>query len=163
MLTVARLREVLDYDPDTGVFRWRVSLNARGPVGAVAGSLRGDRPYRVIRIDGGRHYAHRLAWLYVTGAWPKTELDHVNCDCSDNRFGNLRLATRAQNNANMRKRPGGTSGFKGVSWNTREEVWIAQISISNQTRYLGRYKTEQDAHAAYVKAATERSGEFARV
>lgn len=87
-LTHARLLEVLDYDPVSGLFRWRISNSNRAPVGAIAGSRR--KGHLAIRIDGVRHYAHRLAWLYMTGEWPKGQIDHKSRDGADNRWVNGR-------------------------------------------------------------------------
>jgi hypothetical protein len=102
-LTAERLRELLHYDPDTGDFTWRTARK-RIPAGAIAGTV--ERGFRRITIGGGRHgprySAHRLAWLYMTGAWPNGYLDHINRDPDDNRFANLRLATNSQNQANTR-------------------------------------------------------------
>lgn len=102
MINQKRLKEVLDYDPATGVFTWRVELNARGKVGDPAGC--NSWGYRVIRIDGRLYGAHRLVWLYVHGRWPDAMIDHVNGDRSDNRIENLREANSVQN-AHNAKRP----------------------------------------------------------
>ncbi|MCI0598744.1 MAG: HNH endonuclease [Beijerinckiaceae bacterium] len=160
MITTERLREVLAYDPDTGVFTWRVA-RGRQSAGPEAGSLDG-RGYRQIRIDGRRYQAHRLAWLYMAGAWPKDEIDHVNMDCADNRFENLREATRSQNQANIRAQSNNTSGFKGVCWHKRDRRWEAKIMVCGRKKHLGYFDTPKAAHAAYVAAAKLHFKEFAR-
>src|SRR5262245_33505102 len=111
-LTAERLREVLDYDPSTGVFKSNGGRCGSRVGATLVGTVRPDG-YREIRIDWQRYLAHRLAWLHVHGSWPAGDIDHVNGNPSDNRIVNLRLATRTQNNANSRRRPN-TSGFKGV-------------------------------------------------
>lgn len=163
-LTAERLREVLHYDPETGIFTWKVSLAPRGPVGAVAGCSRsGRRQYVVIRIDGELFLAQRLAWLYMTDIWPTDKVDHKDNDASNNRWSNLREATNAQNCFNQGKRSVNSSGFKGVTLFKRDRVWTAQITVSGKNHYLGRFQTPEEAHAAYCEAAERLHGEFARV
>lgn len=159
-LTADRLREVLTYDPETGVFRWKVRTSIRVTVGEVAGYLRDG--YRFITIDGRKYRAHRLAWLYMYGVWP-AELDHVNGDRADNRISNLREATRTQNNANTPIRKNNTSGVKGVCWDKRKRKWMAQIRVRGVQRFLGYYETTEEAGEAYAAAAARYFGEFARV
>jgi hypothetical protein len=96
-LTAERLRELLDYDPKSGVWVWRISRK-RMRIGSVAGSINGDG-YRRLMVDGRRYQASRLAWLYVIGSWPIAEIDHKNLDKADDRFCNLRECTRLQNQA----------------------------------------------------------------
>ena len=92
MLTANRLRNVLTYAPATGIFRWKISASTRAPVGTIAGSRNG-RGYRQIRIDGRPYSASRLAWLYMTGKWPNSEISYINGKPSDTRWANLRKAT----------------------------------------------------------------------
>jgi hypothetical protein len=101
MLTAERLRELLDYDPETGRFIWRKDHPTAKHIkaGSVAGTKNG-RGYWVIGVAGAKYVAHRLAWLYVTGEWPAHLVDHENGDRLDNRFANLREATDSQNNFN---------------------------------------------------------------
>lgn len=163
MLTQARLREVLAYDPATGAFTWNVMLSSRGPVGSVAGSYTRKGYWRV-RIDGREYMAHRLAWLYVTGSWPTKQIDHRNTNRADNRFDNLRLATNSQNGGNRRLSSKNRTGFKGVSFASRcaKRPYNAQISINGKSKNLGYYATPEAAHAAYLAAASEHFGDFAR-
>jgi hypothetical protein len=156
-LTVARLRGLLHYDPETGVFTWRVRVGNRVP-GDVAGIAR-PRGYYEVTVGGRVYRAHRLAWFYVHGEWPADQIDHVNGDPSDNRLANLRPAARSQNNAN-RKRCPNASGYKGVSRDRTR--WKAQICVDGQRFNLGYFGCPVEAHAAYVRAAEERFGEFAR-
>lgn len=157
MLTAERLRSLLDYDPATGVFLWRVR---RGP-SALAGSIAGHiiaGGYRLIGVDGTEYYAHRLAWLYVHGAWPTGHIDHQNVTPGDDRISNLREATRSQNLANRPAQSNNTSGLKGVSFHKGAGRWRATI----QHKYLGLFDTAEEAHAAYRAAASRVFGEFAR-
>ena len=158
-ITVDELKAILRYDPETGEFWWRVSrkgIRLGRPAGRVTGR------YRQIGIDGRHYYAHRLAWLYMTGEWPSDDIDHIDGDRLNNRFSNLREASRAQNMANGRTPATNTSGFKGVSFDRQRGRWQAFIKIDGKTKNLGRFKTPEDAHAAYVAAAHQKSGNFAR-
>lgn len=160
---VARLIELLDYSPETGQFRWKVTRNARfARAGDVAGSL--DRHgYRQIKIDGRLHLAHRLAWLWKYGEWPEGDLDHINLNADDNRIANLRLATRSENHANRRARVDSKSGLKGVHFEKARGCWIAHIVWRGKRRKIGRFATAEEAYDAYCKAAKEQWGEFARL
>jgi len=159
-LTLERLKEVLDYCPEDGVFRWRIRRGGSATAGSVAGSIVAG--YRRIGIDKkGGHSAGRLAWFYVHGHWPPNDIDHVNNDRDDNRLSNLRLATRAQNIANVPVRSDNVAKLRGVTkgpWG-----YVARVTIKGDRRYLGIFKTPQDAHATYVKAAREFYGEYHRV
>lgn len=157
-ITAERLRELLDYCPETGVFTWRVSVGGM-KVGARAG-CRNNRGYVLIRVDGTIYVAHRLAWLFTTGCWPAEFIDHVNCDRSDNRLVNLREATHAQNQANARLPSNSTVGLKGVT--RRKSRWEAQIKYCGEKKYLGLFDTPEAAHAAYVAAAKGLFGDYAR-
>jgi hypothetical protein len=160
-----RLRELLHYDPETGVFTWLVAPNRRIRVGQQAGTAWEGRgvSYIDIKIDGQRYRAHRLAWLYMTGEWPPDETDHRDCDGLDNRWPNLREATSTQNKANTRRRRDNTSGFKGVTFNKRDRRFQARIKAGDRERHLGCFDTAEEAYAAYCAAAKEHFGEFARV
>lgn len=160
-LTAARLRELLLYDPLTGVFTRRVAVGGRNgkkfKAGTVAGCLAADG-YRLIRIDGVLHKAHRLAWLYVQGAWPETGLDHRFRSRDDNRIGELREGGQSFNTQNLRAaHKGNTSGYLGVSWNAASGKWMAQIKIPGRKNnlYLGLFDDPAVAHEAYLTAKRE--------
>lgn len=152
-LTADRVREVLDYNPETGVFRWKVRLGQRCRVGNEAGSFSAEG-YRQIKIDGRLHLAHRLAWLHTYGVWPRVDLDHRNEIKYDNRIANLREATKAQNTQNRsRARSDNQNGFMGVSRVTGG--WRALIDVNGQRHNLGLFGTPEEAHAAYLAAKRE--------
>jgi hypothetical protein len=160
MLTVERLRELLIYEPDTGLFTRRITVsNARGGrAGEVAGSINGAG-YVYVIVDGSKHLAHRLAWLYMTGEWPTTGVDHRDHDEVNNRWNNLRLANQSMNNGNASVHADNPSGAKGVSHSQRlDKPWKARI----HNRHLGHFATIEEAKAAYDKAAREIFGEFFR-
>lgn len=162
MLTAARLREVLDYNPETGEFRWRMTLSQRAPAGSVAGCISPEKYIR-IRIDGVLYHGHRLAWLYVHGEWPSKRLDHKNVQRGENRIANLREATASQNLANRGLDKNNTSGVKGVSWWAGRSKWVAKIECGGRKHTLGYFDSKEAAAAAYASAATRLFGEFARV
>lgn len=160
-LTVEEVRDVLDYCKDTGLFHWKKRNGRRIRVGSPAGSIDGWG-YVQICINKRGYKAHRLAWLYVHGTWPKNQIDHINNDPSDNRLKNLREATQAQNMANRSVGINNTSGFKGVQrlWYSRQ--WRASIRAHGATYNLGLFDTPELAHEAYFEAAKRFFGEFAR-
>lgn len=159
---IERLREVLDYDPDTGAFTWKVNLTSRARAGKAAGHIR-NNGYHAVKIDGRNYMAHRLAWLMTYGKWPDHEIDHINGLRNDNRLSNLRDATRAENGRNLSVRSNNTSGIKGVYWSKRNQRWLAQITVNQKTKYLGIFKDVEKAKEAYSQAAAELHGEFMRV
>lgn len=159
--TAEQVREALDYNRETGEFVWLRTLSVRAPAGKRAGSYR-LRGYRSISLWGKSYYEHRLAWLLVTGEWPEDEVDHINGVGTDNRWVNLRAASRAQNGRNKRLPRNNTSGFKGVTFCHRDRLWLAQLEVAGKHYFLGRHRTPEKAHAAYLAAARKYYGEFAR-
>jgi hypothetical protein len=155
-----RLVEVLDYDLETGLFRWKLR-RGKMPAGSVAGTTRPDG-YLIIRIDWVTHYGHRLAWLYMTGQDPPPGIDHANGEASDNRWANLRAADQSLNTANARLAVNNLTGFKGVSWDKRVQRWRASICQAQKQIWLGYFDTPEAAHKAYTEAANRLFGEFAR-
>ncbi len=160
-----RLREVLNYDADTGVFTWRLALSPVVNFGTVAGSVMAAGQVH-IGIDGVYYMAHRLAWFYVHGVWPTKEIDHANMVKSDNRMANLRPANDQQNSANRRASRNNRLGVKGVGISTlrkrKPQRYRARIRVNNVLIHLGYFSTPELANAAYAEAARHHFGEFAR-
>lgn len=151
MVTQQRLKEVLEYDPETGVFTWAVSDRMKR-VGAKAGFVhfphKGSTGHVLIQIDGKRYVASRLAWLYVHGEWPKDVIDHKNGDWTDNKFSNLRDVPQLVNVQNQRRpRSDSKTGYLGVRRNGS-----AIIQDQGKQHYLGQYRSPEQAHEAYLKA-----------
>lgn len=164
-ITAQELRALLDYDPETGVFTWRARAKNSGAFNTnFAGKIAGNNNsgYWQIEIFGKAYKAHRLAWLYAHGEWPKFELDHENLNKIDNRIKNLRPATRSQNEMNKKVRSDSRSGQKGVWLHKRLGRWTSQIVLNGKRRHLGLFDSIEDAAAAYRKAAEETFGEYAR-
>lgn len=161
MLTQERLKALLHYDPEAGLFTRLVSRSGpKSKAGDVAGCDNGQGYIRIY-VDGKPYKAHRLAWFYMTGEWVD-EVDHRNTVRSDNRWANLREATRGQNRTNCAAYRNNTSGHKGVSLYRRTGKWTAQIQKRGQKHFLGYFDTPEAAHEAYAKAANDLFGQFAR-
>lgn len=164
-LTAAEVRERFSYEPDTGTFR-HISPSAkhRGskPIGSIAGCIsRKNGGYWVLWINGRWYRAHRIAWLYMTGEWPIGILDHADCNRTNNKWANIRIASRSENSANSPQRKPNSSGYKGVfKVNNR---FRAIIGVNRKIIHLGTYDNSQDAYKAYVAAAHKYFGEFARI
>lgn len=152
------LKDFLHYDPETGHWAWLVS--GRGTRSPRAGTV-GKWGYIVIQFNGKLYRAHRLAWFYMTGEWPKEDIDHINRIKDDNRWCNLREASRSQNNINSGMRKHNTSGLKGVFYRSdRPKKWQAKIGLNGRGKHLGYFNTKEEAHAAYLAAARANYGDF---
>lgn len=160
MLTQERLKELLHYDPTTGIFTWITSRGA-AKAGSKAGHA-GALGYISIRIDGVLYQAHRLAWIWVKGVFPENGIDHRDLDGFNNRFDNLREATQTQNNANHPIRKDNRSGAKGVSFHSGEGKWRARVHKDGREVHLGWFSQFSDAVDARAKAAAEAYGDFVR-
>lgn len=156
-LTPERARELIDYDPVTGVFTRK--LRGRGSLKPhkVAGSMN-QKGYIYVTINSTKFSAHRLAWFMVHGEWPPNEIDHINRVPSDNRIANLRLATRTENGQNRRLHANNTSGARGCIRSGRK--WVAQICINGKGYHLGSFNCIKAASSAYETAARMTHGEF---
>ncbi len=154
-LTASRARELLDYNPETGVFTWKVKASSRAMPGDLAGSLTKQGYWRV-HVDGCAYKAHRLAWLHVHGEWPSQHIDHINGDKLDNRIANLRDVSLSVNQENRRAaEKGAASKLLGVCWASARQTWQAQICVRGRRMFLGYFKTEHEAHSAYLAAKRE--------
>lgn len=161
-LTAQRLRELVHYDPETGVFTWIAASRPGVRIGDRCGRV-SRLGYREIGVEYGLRRANRLAWLYMTGEWPDGDVDHINRDKLDDRWSNLRLATRSQNMANVALRSNSTSGFIGVTFDKARGKWRAQIRIDGRKVNLGRYATAEEAARVYDAAAVDSFGGFAQL
>lgn len=151
ILTQERLKELLSYDPETGVFVWLTQPPNKIKIGDVAGATRRDG-YRSIKIDQKQFTAHRLAWLYMTSAFPPDQIDHIDRNPTNNRFVNLRAVTQSENMHNLGKYKCNKSGYKGVTYEKCRKKWYASIKTNNVQKNLGRFSTPEEASAAYLAA-----------
>ena len=149
-LTQERLKELLNYDSETGIFIW---LERRGstPKGSRAGAANTNGHIKIV-VMGVAYLAHRLVWLYHSGMWPANEIDHVNGVRDDNRRCNLRECTHAENMQNRRTPSNNKSGHIGVSWSSAAGKWAARIQSSGKTYNIGVFSSVEDAASAYREA-----------
>jgi hypothetical protein len=149
MITQQQLKDVLNYDSNTGLFTWAKAIGTRIKIGNIAGT-KSNRDGRIyIKINSIRYTSYRLAWLYVYGYWPTKYIDHINGIVDDNRICNLREATHSENlqNQSMIKKNGKLIGcFKDGN------TWRAQITKDKKQYNLGNFNTELEAHQAYCDA-----------
>lgn len=152
MITQQELKELLHYNPDTGIFTRKKSNNKSGTL-TYSGYIR-------ILIKNKPYYAHRLAWLYIYGYFPKM-IDHIDNDRANNSLHNLREVTDTENSCNLRIRKDNKSGIKGVSWFKRDKNWRARIQLNKKNIHLGYFDDINDAKNAIIEARIKIHGEFA--
>lgn len=153
-----RLKQLFDYDAATGNLIRKID-RANQPKGSVAGSINA-RGHINVQVDGRLFAAHRIVFMMFNG-WLPEEIDHINMVKTDNRIENLRPATSSQNKGNVRPNRKNSSGYRGVSLNSRSGKWHAQIKIHGKQNYLGRRDTPEEAALLYNAAAIRHFGEFA--
>lgn len=157
-ITHERLRELVDYDPETGVFRWKRDMRGRrgsvGRVGMQVGSVRPDGR-RVISLDGKKYLAGRLAWFYTYRVWPEPTVDHINGDYTDDRLENLRELSFGGQVQNRGVQKNSSSRVPGVSWYKADSCWRARIKLNGKEISLGYFKNFDDAVAARRRAEAE--------
>jgi hypothetical protein len=150
VINQSSLKEVLNYDPLTGIFTWKVSGSGRR-IGKIAGGI--DDGYNKIKVNNKLYKGHRLAWLYVYGTWPMADIDHINGQRADNRIANLRDVSRTHNCQNQYlPHKESSSGVLGVTWHKRMGRFQAGITVDGKRLHLGTFKDSGEAHNAYLKA-----------
>ena len=149
ILTRDRLCELLEVDTENGVFTWRNTMGGRAKKGQQAGAV-GANGYIYICLDQKDYLAHRLMWLYVYGAIPLLQIDHIDRNRANNKPINLRLATQKQNSENIYRLKTNTSGYRGVRCESRliSKPWSATITHNYKFKHLGYYATVEEAVAA---------------
>lgn len=155
-VTKAILQDILHYDPDTGIFTWKISTARRIHVGDTAGHIRPDG-YGVITLKGVRYLSHRLAFLYMTGEFPANTVDHIDGNTGNNSWSNLRDVEHTENCKNQKRAKNNTSGVIGVNWHSRYKKWTAFISIHGVYKFIGSFDDFFEA-VAIRKSAENRHG-----
>jgi hypothetical protein len=152
---VELLRELFDYDPETGIVTRLKTTGQKAQAGSVVNSR--IRGYIRVWINGHHYYLHRICWAiyYNEQLAPDVEIDHINGIRDDNRITQLRKVTSSENMHNRRLQPHNTSGHVGVSWNKRKRRWFSYIEINKKKHCLGYYQNIDDAIAARLKAEQE--------
>ncbi len=156
-VSVALLKTHFSYSRRTGQFTRKLRA-----AGSLAGSKNHASGYVHIKFRGRIYKAHRMAWAFVTGRWPRRDVEHKNRIKNNNQWRNLRLANDSQNQANVGRRKDNTSGCKSVHLRKDNGNWRARIQVKHKRISLGSFSTPELAHAAYCKAAKKHFGEFAR-
>lgn len=164
VLSQELLKKSLYYNPNTGIFTWLYRPHNGIRIGDVAGSTDPDG-YVLIRVCGKRYQASRLAFLYITGSWPTTDVDHTDGNPSNNRWSNLREVTTTQNLQNKRIQSNNSSGLKGIHKHKYNGIWQgkwrATINVNKISKHLGLFDSPEEAHQAYMTAAEKYFGVFA--
>jgi len=161
MLTQEFIKEILNYDADTGIFTRKIRTANCVKIGDIAGT-KDTKGYIQIRIKKVKYSAHRMAWLYVYGYLPTLQIDHINCIKDDNRIANLREATQSQNMVNRNLLNKNTSGIVGVNWHKKSKKWRARCTINGKRFNLGDFSSIDDASIAYNNFAKNNQGNFYR-
>ena len=159
MIIQDEIKYKLNYNPDTGIFTKKTN-SWKFKIGDVAG-FKNKMGYIIIGIKNKQYLAHRLAWLYVYGEFPKL-IDHINLNPSDNRICNLREATCSQNFYNKIKQSNNTSGIKGVTWDKQCNKWKAQIKVLDKNKNLGVFKNIEEAKKVVMEARRKFHSDFFR-
>lgn len=158
-ITKELLHEVFAYQ--NGELRWKKPTGPRVKTGDIAGKALSSHGYKTVAIFGKTYKAHQLIYIMFHGTEAR-EIDHINGDRSDNRIENLRAVTRSQNCANQRTQKRSASGFKGVTFMPKKQVWRARIKAKQKEIYLGCFASKEEAAHAYNQAAIQHFGAFAK-
>ena len=155
-ITQEELKQLLSYDPETGVFVWLVS-RGKSKIGKVAGHVMLKDGYIQIGISGKYYQAHRLVWLYTYGNFPDCQIDHIDGNPANNKLENLRLAPRnvLDNGQNKKLHKNSTTGFNGVTYSKSSRKFLSRICIENKRINLGYFDTAESAYDARLKAQKE--------
>lgn len=153
-MNIERLKELLDYNPETGKFIWKVNSGRYAKAGGIAGHVRHDGRYIHICVDYKTYLGHRLAWFYTFGIWPSQTIDHINGNGLDNRLSNLREATLSQNMWNRKRHKNNTSGIPGVT--RHRDRWKVKVN----GMYFGLYDSKEEAAKARGIVADNLHGNF---
>lgn len=154
------LKTLLDYDPDTGEIRWKISRSNIVKVGDVAGGISPSTGYVRLAVDKKQLAGHRVAWALHYGEWPKGVIDHINHVRTDNRIANLRDVSKQVNCINRKTAQSNKNGLPlGVFLDKRRNTFYSQIYVNGKSEYLGTFRTPEEASNAYLLARSKVIGE----
>lgn len=156
---IDKIKSVLSYDKESGLFTWTANVSSRALAGQTAGTF--VNGYVCISVFGKRYQAHRLAFALVNNKFPTLLVDHINGVISDNRWSNLREATNSQNTCNSKLSSRNSTGVKGVSFDRARNLYRARIDINGSAIRLGRFESLEDASQAVFDARLFYHKEFA--
>lgn len=159
-VTQAELKRLVTYNPDTGHFTWNFDRNWRAKSGGIAGHINTVSGYVELVIDKKLYLCHRLAFLFMTGKWPKQETDHINNIRSDNRWCNLREADVSENRCNTQRNRNNTSGFKGVYFHKPTQTWYGQVRKHGVCHSTNGHPSADAANEALQRIRQSLHGEF---
>lgn len=167
MISYEEVNDLFSYDISTGKIYNKVTRAPLAKAGFEAGhyyrpNSRSKLIHRRVMIKGKFYKVHRVIWLMVYGKWPSEQIDHIDGNGLNNVLSNLREATAAQNLRNSSIRKNNRCGFKGVYFDRKKKRFLAGITVNYKRKTLGSFKTAEEAHEAYCKAASVYHGEFAR-
>ena len=149
ILSQDEVRQAFDYDPDSGLLKWKISPGTGVKAGQIAGSVH-YRGYIQINYKRMNLLAHRVIWVYMTGKNPTEFIDHIDGNASNNKWINLREATNKQNQENRAQQANNSSGYRGVTYRKKEKRWQAQVQHNKKYVYLGCYATKEQANEVVV-------------
>ncbi len=158
IITQEELKRNFHYDELTGIFTYKNNI-CNKKVGDIAGNVN-SAGYVRIGINYASHKAHRLAFLYMIGSFPKHQVDHINGIKNDNRWCNLRKATNTENQWNKPLSIKNKSGYKGVSWDKKSNKWRVQVALNKTKKYLGMFESKELAYKSYVDFSRNNHNEF---
>ena len=149
--TQARLKELFDYDPDTGFVTRKTAVNNRAKIGErLARKTTGG--YIQVSVDRRLYAVHHLIWMWVYGEYPQDHIDHINRMRDDNRLSNLRVVTHAENMLNKSAYSSNWTGTPGVTWYGPTSKWVARIGHKGKKKHLGYFDSLTAARTAYLNA-----------
>lgn len=152
------VKDLLAYNPDTGLLTWKMSRRGTVKAGGIAGTVNDDGYIRV-KVKQKFYPSHRIAWFIYHGQQPEGQLDHIDNDKTNNRISNLRLATPIQNNQNIGKTSSCTSGVKNVTW--QKGAWQVVIKVNGKPMYFGRFQNLFEARERAIEVRKRYHGDFA--
>ena len=159
MITQEELKELLNYDQDTGIFTWKVSPARQVSSGDIAGTKRKDG-YIQIKVDNELILSHRLAWIYMYGYLPKY-IDHINGQRDDNRITNIREVSNQQNSLNSKISKNNTSGIKGVYWDKSRNKWAVRLFVNGKCKFFKRFDDMDLAKLVIEEVRNKYHGKYA--